>query len=804
MKTELLNACDQLVAAAINGIYQGLIVTALVALALRVLGRTNAATRHAIWFCTLLLLVFLFLAHCLMGPLAGPRPAVMTDQHATGPDPDFDLPGVIGAPITAEAARIDSGTSTAVTGYPTPGHEAPLHPALSPVGGEGGPAVAGSGEGAVQGFHVRVVSGNSPLQSQQSDSRPLPPGELAASTVQSHPLVNYLDHLKPQGNVSGDATSGGFPLEEAGSHPVNAERSAAVSEGQAPAAPVSRRAGPLAHRAQPRAAIHEMASDVSGEPTRFRRLVERLVLPVPMNLALGSEASRIAGRIWLALWLTIGVIRVFVLLLQLARIQKLKQRASAPSAGLNELFRRLASRLELKRKVELKVAPAHRASFLLGFLHPVILLPAEERLEPGEAELVLRHELAHVRRRDDWANLVQHFVLAMFFFHPAFWWISRRLSLEREIACDDHVLQHTERPQAYALLLATLAARMQRGLTLLAPVSSNNKTQLNQRIDMILDTRRNTSPRLAKTRLAVITSAVALVAAAIICSAPRIVLAQTQAPPAPAAAITLSADAPDSDPADAAPRVTRARATASSPAGLAPGSPKPPSPRTVVIATPGFPPAPAVAPTIAVPEPVPPTPFLATVQAGPAPAAPRAPRARPADSSLEARLERLERMVESLIAQQHPKPGHFDFHLKELGEKHELFDRKDIAKMEALARRQAELSRDMKPEIEKIKEMAEREAARAVGQAKRAERALQGEQKLQVDRKHKGSQKQLEALRKQLEMLEREREKLDRQIEQLEQEQEQLDEEQDEDPLDSEEPSAECKAESSVQPAVAR
>src|SRR5207247_2484980 len=81
--------------------------------------------------------------------------------------------------------------------------------------------------------------------------------------------------------------------------------------------------------------------------------------------------------------------------------------------------------------------------------------------------------------------------------HPAVWWISKRLSLEREIACDDYVLQSSAQPHAYALLLANLAARLQRCPPLLAPGASNNKTQLQQRIDMILNTRRNTSPRLA-------------------------------------------------------------------------------------------------------------------------------------------------------------------------------------------------------------------------------------------------------------------------------------------------------------------
>jgi len=70
MKIEILPAADQLVAAAANGIYQGIIVTLVVALCLRLFGRTNAATRHAVWFCTLLLVASLIIAHCWRGYLA--------------------------------------------------------------------------------------------------------------------------------------------------------------------------------------------------------------------------------------------------------------------------------------------------------------------------------------------------------------------------------------------------------------------------------------------------------------------------------------------------------------------------------------------------------------------------------------------------------------------------------------------------------------------------------------------------------------------------------------------------------------
>jgi beta-lactamase regulating signal transducer with metallopeptidase domain len=95
----------------------------------------------------------------------------------------------------------------------------------------------------------------------------------------------------------------------------------------------------------------------------------------------------------------------------------------------------------------------------VGFRKPAILLPSalvdggnEARLEP-----ILRHELAHIVRRDDWSNLLQQVIHAIFFFHPGVWWLSSRLTIDREIACDDHVLIAIGGRKEYALLLAEFA-----------------------------------------------------------------------------------------------------------------------------------------------------------------------------------------------------------------------------------------------------------------------------------------------------------------------------------------------------------
>ena len=100
---------------------------------------------------------------------------------------------------------------------------------------------------------------------------------------------------------------------------------------------------------------------------------------------------------------------------------------------------------------------------LVGIVRPLILLPpaALTGWSPDDLEMVLLHELAHVRRWDNLINLinlVQRVVESLLFFHPAVWLVSRWVRHDREQCCDAVVVAHTSAPQAYAELLVTIAA----------------------------------------------------------------------------------------------------------------------------------------------------------------------------------------------------------------------------------------------------------------------------------------------------------------------------------------------------------
>lgn len=102
------------------------------------------------------------------------------------------------------------------------------------------------------------------------------------------------------------------------------------------------------------------------------------------------------------------------------------------------LLGRLRRRMGIRRPVRLYRSRRVDSPLLVGWMRPTILLPDSDQLLDEETlEPVLAHELAHVRRHDYGANLLQAIVGCAFFFHPAFRWLSGRIRAEREACCDD-------------------------------------------------------------------------------------------------------------------------------------------------------------------------------------------------------------------------------------------------------------------------------------------------------------------------------------------------------------------------------
>ncbi|HEY2471950.1 MAG TPA: M56 family metallopeptidase [Terracidiphilus sp.] len=127
-------------------------------------------------------------------------------------------------------------------------------------------------------------------------------------------------------------------------------------------------------------------------------------------------------------------------------------------APVRAAFDRICAALGLTRTVVLRLSTAVDSPMTMGALRAVVLLPlsAITSLGPEEIEVVLAHELAHVRRADFFWNILQTIAETLFFFHPAVWWISGRVRHERELCCDDLALKICPNPVVYAHALVRL------------------------------------------------------------------------------------------------------------------------------------------------------------------------------------------------------------------------------------------------------------------------------------------------------------------------------------------------------------
>jgi beta-lactamase regulating signal transducer with metallopeptidase domain len=179
-----------------------------------------------------------------------------------------------------------------------------------------------------------------------------------------------------------------------------------------------------------------------------------------------------------------------------------------------------------RRQIALCTSEQVRVPTAVGLVKPAVLIPDAlmRELSPGELNQVILHELAHLRRWDDWTNLIQQALTALLFFHPAVWWIEKKLGLEREMACDDAVLAETASPRAYAECLARLAEKtfLAKGIALAQSVLGKVR-QTSARVARILDVNRP-APAPHMSRLAVSLVAVLAMACAVVYSrSPKLV-----------------------------------------------------------------------------------------------------------------------------------------------------------------------------------------------------------------------------------------------------------------------------------------
>ncbi|HPU34904.1 MAG TPA: M56 family metallopeptidase [Phycisphaerae bacterium] len=200
---------------------------------------------------------------------------------------------------------------------------------------------------------------------------------------------------------------------------------------------------PVLHKAGETPAPPEAA----GSAGWGRAVVERLEPYLPWFVVVWLVGMSVLSLRLLGGWVQVQKIRRD----RSGEISDWKLQISEARAAVAEL----AKRLRVSRPVRLLVSAEAQAPMAIGWLRPVILLPASAitGLTPEQLRAVLAHELAHIRRYDYLVNILQSVVETVLFYHPAVWWVSRRIRVEREHCCDDMAVAVSGNVLSYARAL---------------------------------------------------------------------------------------------------------------------------------------------------------------------------------------------------------------------------------------------------------------------------------------------------------------------------------------------------------------
>jgi beta-lactamase regulating signal transducer with metallopeptidase domain/Flp pilus assembly protein TadD len=208
------------------------------------------------------------------------------------------------------------------------------------------------------------------------------------------------------------------------------------------------------------------------------QMVDQRVLPSPMVKELVSSESLMTGRIgnlsesvevsrpwsaWmLAIWASGFCFSLVWLGIGLQRVRRMTQRATVlADQDLMLLARNVAGEYGLSRRIRLLTSDELSTPITWGWLRPVIVVPESASAWSLERwRVVLLHEIAHIRRSDWLVQMMAHCVCAFHWFNPLAWWSHRRLTVERERACDEEVLSRGMQASRYATHLLEIARQM--------------------------------------------------------------------------------------------------------------------------------------------------------------------------------------------------------------------------------------------------------------------------------------------------------------------------------------------------------
>jgi bla regulator protein blaR1 len=210
------------------------------------------------------------------------------------------------------------------------------------------------------------------------------------------------------------------------------------------------------------------------------------VQALPANHASSAFDLFVSAWSWresvLTVWLLIIAAQLYFVIREWRQSRKLLGGATTvPDAHLRYLCAQQARALGLHRHPELRLSDAITSPQVTGLWRPVVLFPAAHALSDDETAMALAHELAHIRRGDLWLGWVPAIAQRLFFFHPLVHWAMREYALNREAACDAHVLKQPQlEPRDYGRLLLRLgvSSPMHSSLAGASPTFANLKRRM--------------------------------------------------------------------------------------------------------------------------------------------------------------------------------------------------------------------------------------------------------------------------------------------------------------------------------------
>ncbi len=223
--------------------------------------------------------------------------------------------------------------------------------------------------------------------------------------------------------------------------------------------------------------------------------------PIPMPTIEGSAANvaRVASvteltwtergvvtlRPWLKTVVAIWCMGVLVCSLRpiwgWMHVRRLRTVGTTPvTSSIQQLLQTVAERLQVTRRIEMLASSLVTSPVVVGCFRSVILLPTSfiTAIPLPQLEAILAHELAHVRRYDYLVNLLQTLAETIYFYHPAVWWLSYRIRVEREHCCDDLVVASMNNRVEYGRALLSIEEHRTRLATTSLALNANGGSLL--------------------------------------------------------------------------------------------------------------------------------------------------------------------------------------------------------------------------------------------------------------------------------------------------------------------------------------